>query len=164
MLSEEHQCTVCRIHKYMGKSPVWPEWSCGSSHPMRALDSSGLWDGTFLQSCLRLQLIVLPPWLPNFLFWTFCLLYSLAFSLFSYLWTCPFNLIILPEKHYCFFDLALLSTSFLREVHASSTWVAGGSCLRLLACTTAAPQQSEMWKTTDSQSNGSLCPKYGPFG
>lgn len=148
----------------MGKSPAWPEWSCGSSHPMRALYSSGLWGGTFLQSCLWPQLIALPPWLPNFLFWSFCLLYSLAFLLFFYFWSCSFNLIILPEKHYWFFDLAVVSTPFLREVRASGTWVAGGSCLRLLSCTTAAPHQSEMWKATDSQSNGSLCPKHGPFG
>lgn len=118
MLSDEHQCAVCRIYEQMGKPPAWPEWSRGSSHLLRALDPSGLWGGAFWQSCPWPQLIALTPWLPNFLFWTFCLLvYSLAFLLLSYFWSCPFTLIILPEQHSCFFDLAFVRTSFSREVH-----------------------------------------------
>lgn len=125
MLSDEHQCAVCRIYKSTGKPPAWPVWNRGSSHPLRALDPSGFWGGAFWQSCPWPQLIALPPWLPNFLFWAFFLLVSsLAFLLFSYFWSCPFTLIILPEQHSCFFDLAFVRTSFSREVHVAA--VPGG--------------------------------------
>lgn len=166
MLSDEHQC-VGFMNKWAspqlgqnGTAPVPIHWE------PRILQAYGVVpSGNHARG-----LSWLPCHLDCLIFYSghsacWYLVYSVVFLLFSYFWSCPFTLIILPEQHSSFFDLAFVSTSFSREVRVAAApgWQvdpAWGCCpthhLPLTGQKSGKPQKR--------QNGGSLCPKHGSFG
>lgn len=119
------------FNEQVGKLPVWPEQSCGSSHPREpwTLQASGMVPSGSDAHGLS---------------WFFCHLDCQIFYSGHFYWCynpsiscyCPIFVVLLLLWLFC---LAII----------------------LLPCPSAAPHQAEMQEVTDSQSYGNLCPKHG---